>query len=149
MAAIVPPFRSRTRKPLNTLRGIETFGVVAELPDGEAPRKPLNTLRGIETIPVARTEPGWSHLENPSTPSGVLKPICRAAQRSMSRGASLENPSTPSGVLKPRLPTPVRRAHRLENPSTPSGVLKLRTAIRPENFRSPGGSKTPQHPPGY
>ena len=64
-------------------------------------------------------------LENPSTPSGVLKRTQNADV--LQDNLRLENPSTPSGVLKlyqcPDNPV-VDHPNLLENPSTPSGVLK-------------------------
>ena len=63
-------------------------------------RKPLNTLRGIETSGMQWTRHVGvqSSLENPSTPSGVLKRLWRS---NLARFfPNLENPSTPSGVLK-------------------------------------------------
>ena len=70
-------------------------------------RKPLNTLRGIETQIVkvrSRIDPGFFELENPSTPSGVLKRGLGGLVLShvlfLSLMEDLENPSTPSGVLK-------------------------------------------------
>ena len=63
-------------------------------------------------------------LENPSTPSGVLKLEVLEDELATAKRVLLENPSTPSGVLK-QLAVPIRAAIvRLENPSTPSGVLK-------------------------
>ena len=67
-----------SRKPLNTLRGIETDKHACKQDPGNVgiPRKPLNTLRGIETVSpldLHQVEVEGLLLENPSTPSGVLK----------------------------------------------------------------------------
>ena len=177
------------------------------------PRKPLNTLRGIETSNhgwSSAPSPCWSVLENPSTPSGVLKQKGVGVVLSDGVDQLLENPSTPSGVLKhtsstsplgecaciqARKPLNTLRGIEtsclcgssysslpgptLENPSTPSGVLKPNpgpcepggrvSANRPRKplntlrgietagiwrFRPPAcgrspASKTPQHPSGY
>ena len=67
------------RKPLNTLRGIETdaIALTVQLAQLIFARKPLNTLRGIETFNLGVDGLlGRSALENPSTPSGVLKHNC-------------------------------------------------------------------------
>ena len=115
------------RKPLNTLRGIETFESRPSS-TSRASRKPLNTLRGIETDLIPDIPRPVVELENPSTPSGVLKPIPTTTDNRLPlAGHLLENPSTPSGVLKPCGQNTHNRNNpnvHLENPSTPSGVLK-------------------------
>jgi len=90
-------------------------------------RKPLNTLRGIETFHfMGLVSPkGDQSLENPSTPSGVLKRYVKRLGNQSLGAVTLENPSTPSGVLK--------RTNRCLSRPGPGFV----------------GSKTPQHPPGY
>ncbi len=119
----------RTR---STLRGIETTWNAPRLTvSTRRTRKPLNTLRGIETTrnrgPLFRFNVHL--LENPSTPSGVLKPSSSGATllKPQNGTAFLENPSTPSGVLK-RNCSHCRTtiSSSLENPSTPSGVCQTR-----------------------
>ena len=91
-----------TRKPLNTLRGIETFGPLPGLEDLELrllrlARKPLNTLRGIETIWCVWEWAALASLENPSTPSGVLKRQRKRGGITQSTSAVSKTPQHPPG----------------------------------------------------
>ena len=57
----------KPRKPLNTLRGIETNILGMNRGGTESPsraRKPLNTLRGIETFGPRKPEDGNQNDEN-------------------------------------------------------------------------------------
>ena len=121
-------------------------------------RKPLNTLRGIETSCLCGSSysslPGPT-LENPSTPSGVLKRGRGNGLPPVTVVVVLENPSTPSGVLKPN-PGPCEPGGRVSanRPRKPLNTLRgIETAgiwrFRPPACGRSPASKTPQHPSGY
>ena len=153
-------YTAQARKPLNTLRGIETIGTLAVACDTfqhvlENPSTPSGVLKPSQRQYSPGSQPLLEpqSLENPSTPSGVLKPLLNYLKQKYTL-QKLENPSTPSGVLKQCVTITCRSRSMslgLENPSTPSGVLKrsIRSTTRESKSSSSSDSKTPQHPPGY
>ena len=130
----------------------------------------------MHRVPTFLVLHGGEPLENPSTPSGVLKRVRASSDSFLTHDGAARKPlNTLRGIetFAGAGVGAVWRSHpTIENPSTPSGVLKLEEGVdivlahgiarKPLNtlrgietrdsaaFQPvPVFSKTPQHPPGY